>query len=417
MTTKTHLARQEELVPEVGIQIRADDPVSPSTEQVWLNTFENRLKARVGNVIRVFYENMDTGSLEIPPSGILDGNKSYSYYKTLTGEASFTYENLFDGVSVKMMLTNNQTNTNRVINVSLPPSSVMTVGNYWTINSAANINKYYVWYDFNGTGANQPVLFGITPLRVIMTPGRKEKTQIKVKAFTSPIFSPAEYFKIYNSSNTEYYIWFNTDGYGGNPSDKPELLLTSTNGIQVNVLSTNTATQIASITASAINSSGYGFVSSSIGDKITIENVSIGTATDLFVSNLPVPNIIVPGADTLVLVQGAPADTASDIASLTAAVLQATTKFTVTVNSGIMTITYTGAGESQAVQNIDIPSGFTASITTAGSGPININLPIDTKFEESLASTALVVPAQKIRIYELIKLSTQTISVFKDYNI
>lgn len=44
MTEKTHLGKQEETVEEKGVQIRSTDPITPSIDQLWVNTSANELR-------------------------------------------------------------------------------------------------------------------------------------------------------------------------------------------------------------------------------------------------------------------------------------------------------------------------------------------------------------------------------------
>lgn len=52
MPTKTHLTKQEELVPESGIQKRTTDPVAPVLDQIWLNKTSNAIKWFDGSLIQ-----------------------------------------------------------------------------------------------------------------------------------------------------------------------------------------------------------------------------------------------------------------------------------------------------------------------------------------------------------------------------
>lgn len=54
MTRRIHIARQEEAVPEKGLQIRSNDPSSPIENQLWLNTATNSINvAKSGGVIKL----------------------------------------------------------------------------------------------------------------------------------------------------------------------------------------------------------------------------------------------------------------------------------------------------------------------------------------------------------------------------
>lgn len=56
MTTRTHLAKQEEAQTETGVQYRAADPVSPVTGQVWINTTTKLIKYYNGATVVVITE-------------------------------------------------------------------------------------------------------------------------------------------------------------------------------------------------------------------------------------------------------------------------------------------------------------------------------------------------------------------------
>lgn len=54
MTRRVHISRQEETVPEKGLQIRGSDPSIPSENQLWLNTANNSINlAKSGGVIKL----------------------------------------------------------------------------------------------------------------------------------------------------------------------------------------------------------------------------------------------------------------------------------------------------------------------------------------------------------------------------
>lgn len=54
MPKKIHIARQEELIKEQGLQIRTEDPSMPSENQLWLNIANNSINlAKSGGVIKL----------------------------------------------------------------------------------------------------------------------------------------------------------------------------------------------------------------------------------------------------------------------------------------------------------------------------------------------------------------------------
>lgn len=404
MTTKTHLARQEEFVDEVGIQIRATDPATPTLDQIWLNTSENRLKARVNNITRVYYDSLQTGSSQVQADGVIDGNKAYNHFMTLLGDIDFSFQNFLDGMTVKLQLENNQANAYRIQRLTLPPSTAMSAGNYWKLNSAANVSKYHIWYDFNGTGANEPVVTNSTPVRVIMTPGRRERSTIKCK---SPAGNSSagmqEWVKIWNAQNTQYYIWWDVATFGGDPFPP----IGSADEIRVSVSNTQSAANVASLTAQAINNSGFGFTATAVGDTVTVENDLNGVATSI-------QKLSVNMVDSVAtLVEGAAPNSDTEIAALTAAQLDLLADFSATSLGAEVTITYAQFGASDQIENVNITSGFTSILQAPGSGPINVTFPSDVKFENTLQPS--VVPPVKIRLYEFVKMGSSIIGTYEEY--
>ncbi len=80
-----------------------------------------------------------------------------------------------------------------------------------------------------------------------------------------------DYFNIHSTSGA-YYVWFRVDGVGVDPTP-------GGTGIMVDILSGDTATQVATKVAAAIDAT-VPFIASSLGDVVTLTNASQGTATD-----------------------------------------------------------------------------------------------------------------------------------------
>ena len=54
MTKRVHIARQEETIQEKGLQIRDNDPSTPTENQLWLNIATNSINvAKSGGVIKL----------------------------------------------------------------------------------------------------------------------------------------------------------------------------------------------------------------------------------------------------------------------------------------------------------------------------------------------------------------------------
>lgn len=74
---------------------------------------------------------------------------------------------------------------------------------------------------------------------------------------------------------TEYYVWYNRDGGGVDPA------IIGRTGVQVNITSADTATQVASATITAINiTAGADATAGNVADLITLTNDAVGEASD-----------------------------------------------------------------------------------------------------------------------------------------
>jgi hypothetical protein len=398
MPNKTHLTRQEETINEVGIQLRTSDPVSPTADQVWLNVTESKLKAHVDDQVRVYFENYTTASQEIVSPNILDANVCYNFYKQITQQEIFTINNLLDGVNVKILLTNSQTNSNRVVDVSLPSATSMNDGNYWLIRSAANAQSYHVWYDFDGTGLNEPIVVDSTPVRVIVTQGRKEKTDIVFKTVTTG----TSYFTFADGSGNNYYVWYNINGLNTNPVGGP-------GGIQVNLSSGTTPDQAALATQTAINFVGPDVTATILGGTLTIEANTFGTSA----------NVTLVGANVIqsvaTVVDGAATTGANQVATLTAAALNIVGVFSTLATTNTVRITYALPGKSDNIINQNIPLGFSFLNIAEGSGPTDIGFTNLISFADY--SQAKIVPSSSFRLYEIVKIGSTVVGTYTDFGI
>ena len=401
MPNKTHLTRQEETIKEVGVQLREDDPVDLLEDQVWLNLNENKLKSYVDGQVRVYFENYTTTSLEIPSSGRLDANMSYSHYKEILDSETFTIDNMLDGVDVKIVLTNNQSDSVKKIDVTLPSATQMNNGNYWTIKSAANLERYHVWYDFDGTGLAEPVVVNSQPIRVIVTQGRKERTVLQFKNIST---TGSSYFTFSNGTGGNYYVWYNINGLNVNP------LGSTPGGIQVNLTTGMTASQVALATETAIDFVGGIGVQTFIGGtSLTLEANIPGASNDVQSFGTDVIQSVTKQVD------GAPTTDANAIASLTANALNLTGNFSETALSNNIRITYLQPGKCDDIENADIPVGFSFLNIEQGSGPIAIAFTNSISFANY--SDAVVVPSNSFRLYEIVKIGPTIVGIYNDFDI
>jgi hypothetical protein len=400
MPNKTHLTRQEEAIKEVGVQLRTVDPVSPTEEQVWLNVNENKLKSFVDGQVRVYFENYTTTSIEIPSSGLMDANVSYNYYKEILDSETFTIDNILDGVDVKIMLTNNQNDSVKKVDVALPSAAQMNNGNYWIIKSAANSETYHVWYDFDGTGLAEPVVVDSQPIRVIVTQGRKEKTDLLFKNIST---TGSSYFTLSDHTGGSYYVWYNINGLNVNP------LGSTPGGIQVNLTTGMTAAQAALATQTAINFVGVNVTTTIVGQTLTIEANSFGSSNDIQSFGTDVIQSVTR------LVDGAPTTSQDQVASLTANALNLTSNFSATTLTNTVHITYLQPGKCDDIVNVDVPVGVSFLNIEQGSGPIAISFTNSISFANY--AEAIVVPSNSVRLYEIVIIGPTIVGIYSDFDI
>ena len=99
----------------------------------------------------------------------------------------------------------------------------------------------------------------------------KEKTQIIVGA--GGTITAGSYFTLANANDViKYYFWYEVDGLGTDPA------VVGYTGIQVSILSTDTANQVATATAALLP--GASFASSVLTNTITVTNIDYGSAED-----------------------------------------------------------------------------------------------------------------------------------------
>lgn len=131
-------------------------------------------------------------------------------------------------------------------------------GTYFLFNSFnAGLLSYYVWYKVDGVGADPaPGGTGIeidlvsTDTDAIVAQKTREALngwqETTVLTTAASAITTGSYFTI-NSTSTAYYIWYKKDGAGTDPAPA------SKTGIQVDIVTDDTNTQVASKTQRAIN--------------------------------------------------------------------------------------------------------------------------------------------------------------------
>lgn len=122
---------------------------------------------------------------------------------------------------------------------------------------------------------------------------------VEISKITTTAGSPSienKYFLLNAANNsTEYYVWYEVDGSGGT-----DPALAGKTGIKVNILSSDTADDVASTTQAAIDLIGN-FSATVLTNEVTVTNVIGGTAVDIIDGTSPNGT----GFDFEVLTQGA----------------------------------------------------------------------------------------------------------------
>lgn len=104
----------------------------------------------------------------------------------------------------------------------------------------------------------------------IDTAGVGEKATQNVSQLTcTAVVTGGQRFNIFDAFDKPYYIWYTVDGLGSDP------LPSGRQGIQIDLLSTDTPTQVASKIAAELNL-GSVFTASNVGAVLTITNVNYG---------------------------------------------------------------------------------------------------------------------------------------------
>lgn len=106
---------------------------------------------------------------------------------------------LWDGTPVRLYSTIISDIEAEVTTFTLPPASSITTGQYFTINSALDANPYYVWFNKNGAGGN-PSIIGKIGIQVNITTG---DTNLIVASLTSAaIGAIADFSSVNNLDGT-----------------------------------------------------------------------------------------------------------------------------------------------------------------------------------------------------------------------
>lgn len=153
------------------------------------------------------------------------------------------------------VLRQGNTNVRELIRVDTISAAAMVSGGKYFLWSNTTTN-YYVWFTIDGLGSD-PAPGGIgIKINLLSTDSSSEVAVKLFKAMngyqltqilcTSGATLDGKYFTFSTYVPTDYYVWYNVDGGSTDPAQ-------SGTGIEVAIASTDTATQVAAATVSALN--------------------------------------------------------------------------------------------------------------------------------------------------------------------
>lgn len=399
LTSRKHLGKQEELIDESGVQIRENDPINPVENQTWINTNQNILKTRKNNETIVLAEGTIGAALEVPPTGIMNLALSRSFFKNITADYEITdLVNYREGVVAYLKIRNTNLKQTEITTFNFPAPTSIANGSYFLINSANNVEQFYVWLDYDGFGVD-PAIVGRTGVQVLTSAGLPEVTEITCPPASD--ISSGQHFLI-NSANdvVEYYVWFNKDLLGGDP------LLSGKTSLQVVIESSDDADTVAAKVADILNAL-TAFSASEVGNVVTATTSVIGATTDSV--NVNVNNLVIN-----VTQQGKPSDTAEDLAEKVADALDALPEFDATSAGTLTTVETTSSGFVDDAQDGNIGGAFAINVTQQGSGTVFITFPPNVFVENS---SALQIEGESENLYRFFRAGANTLVNLTRYDL
>lgn len=188
--------------------------------------------------------------------------------------------------------------------INLPYNSI-NLGFDATTSFKVNASAHSIYLNWNGTGTEPTlgnanmgdvVTFGTDFASanrgsfMVLRAGVKLNQISQITVPTGAQFSiggAGKYFKINNAGNvTQYYVWFNVNSSNSDPAP---LGLT---GVEVDILSGDTATLVASKLATALNGFTTGISASSVGAVVTATLTGFIETNDPVNVNVPAPFVI-----------------------------------------------------------------------------------------------------------------------------
>jgi len=215
------------------------------------------------------FHNIDSGSINTNCWGLPFGTNSFYIWAKTAGEitpaakidaatSGFTVSIIRDPVDEASVSPATAPVLTRITFSVVTIAPATLAGKYFTF-ALQGPTKYYVWYKLDGVGTD-PAPAGFTGIEVDLLStwnaqevayatagaisGFKQTNIIETAAATIP---QSSYFNL-NASTINYYVWYNIDQAGTDPMVAARL------PIEVDILSTDTISQVATKTLLSINS-------------------------------------------------------------------------------------------------------------------------------------------------------------------
>lgn len=174
----------------------------------------------------------------------------------------------------------------QVTDVTMPSAANINSGDAFILYSTDDTTTYYFWMNKDG-GGGDPAIVGMTGVEVTVSTGDTAnetaealldalagREKYKLTCAASSAMTTGQYFTINSATDaTEYYVWFNVNSGGGDPAPA------SKTGIEVAVGASDTADQVATALAAALDANSD-FTATANSDVVTVTNAAAGATTD-----------------------------------------------------------------------------------------------------------------------------------------
>ena len=130
---------------EKGIQLRASDPFSPISNQLWINTTEGNVKINNAGNITVISETYPVGYTL--PALAVDATNGISFKSTISANSTYTFSNFVTGSVWNLIITNTDISSHTLTFPAAVKYQSPTLDP--VVNAGATVYCKFVQYDDN----------------------------------------------------------------------------------------------------------------------------------------------------------------------------------------------------------------------------------------------------------------------------